>query len=379
MLLLRCDSMGDLYPITQQPPFTSPFLYFLLRGTDALVIPEKTYKAPLVVKGSSKQQGIDCDETFSLMVKPATIRTVLSLYGHLTKTVYMHQPPRDLDSLNYFLGISSQQTASGMFLSQSKFAKEILERAHIQKCNSCNTLVDIELKLGPDVCRYMHDPRDPYFTALKRILRYSGLVALLLVGLPQAEAVYHGVANVVAKTAWICNLLCELHAPIFIATLLVDSSPVMDVHVILYIESSIQHRLFEIFEPRLIREGTLDNLRTLADLVKRYLSLQSHDRPKMKEVAMELDGLRKLTTNRWIPQTSQETRSLVLEVEQYDLYVALIVSYGPNESDSYSGTRKMEFEENEPHSYPGTREMLVRNIYSWNAVSCRLRNVCSPG
>ncbi|GKD75403.1 ribonuclease H-like domain-containing protein [Tanacetum coccineum] len=69
------------------------------------------YKARLITNGHSQQQGIDCDETFSLVVKPATIRTVLSLavsrqwpihkldvknaflYGHLIETVYMHQPP----------------------------------------------------------------------------------------------------------------------------------------------------------------------------------------------------------------------------------------------------------------------------------------------
>ncbi|GKA09018.1 ribonuclease H-like domain-containing protein [Tanacetum coccineum] len=34
-----------------------------------------------------------------------------------------------------------------------------------------------------------------------------------------AEAEYRCVANVVAETAWIRNLLCELHTPLFIATL----------------------------------------------------------------------------------------------------------------------------------------------------------------
>ena len=68
----------------------------------------------------------------------------------------------------------------------------------------------------------------------------------------------------------------------------------------------------------------------------------------MKEVAMELDGLRKLTTHPWIPLTSQETRSLVLEVEQSDLYDAPLVPYGTNEWDYYSGSRNMVFEENEP-------------------------------
>ncbi|GKF03602.1 wall-associated receptor kinase 5-like protein, partial [Tanacetum coccineum] len=115
-----------------------------------------------------------------------------------------------------------------------------------------------------------------------------------------------------------------------------------------FVNSVKENRLFEIVEPRLLREGTLDKLHTLANLVKRCLSLQSHDRPAMKEVAMELDGLRKFTAHPWIPQTSQETRSLVLEVEQSDLYDAPLVSYGPNESDSYFVSRYMEFEENEP-------------------------------
>ncbi|GJV28694.1 ribonuclease H-like domain-containing protein [Tanacetum coccineum] len=370
------------------------------------------YKARLVANGRSQQQGIDCDETFSPVVKPATIRTVLSLavsrdwpihqldvknaflHGQLSETVYMHQPPgfvdtthpdyvchlqrslyglkqaprawfqrftsfitrvgfqhsktdaslfvfhrgsdiaylllyvddivltasstallqriitvlhgefamTDLGSLNYFLGISAQRSSSGLFLSQSKFAEEILERAHMQHCNPCRTPVDTESKLGSDgdpvsdptlyrslagalqyltftrpdisyavqqVCLYMHDPRAPHFTALKRILRYvrgtltfglqihasttaqltaytdadwagcpvtrrstSGYCVFLgdnllswsakrqvTLSRSSAEAEYRGVANVVAETAWIRNLLLELHAPLTTATL----------------------------------------------------------------------------------------------------------------------------------------------------------------
>ncbi|GJV57215.1 ribonuclease H-like domain-containing protein [Tanacetum coccineum] len=70
------------------------------------------YKACLVANGRSQQQVIiDCDETFSPVVKPATIHTVLSLavsrawtihqldvknaflHGYLSETDYMHQPP----------------------------------------------------------------------------------------------------------------------------------------------------------------------------------------------------------------------------------------------------------------------------------------------
>ncbi|GJX11377.1 ribonuclease H-like domain-containing protein [Tanacetum coccineum] len=56
----------------------------------------------------------------------------------------------DLGSLNYFLGVSAQRSKSGLFLSQSKFAEEILERAHMQHCNPCKTPVDTESKLGSD-------------------------------------------------------------------------------------------------------------------------------------------------------------------------------------------------------------------------------------
>ncbi|GJR00637.1 ribonuclease H-like domain-containing protein [Tanacetum coccineum] len=56
------------------------------------------------------------------------------------------------------------------------------------------------------VCLYMHDPREPHFSALKRILR--------------AEAEYRGVANAVAETCWIRNLLRELHTPLSFATIM---------------------------------------------------------------------------------------------------------------------------------------------------------------
>ncbi|GJS79607.1 ribonuclease H-like domain-containing protein [Tanacetum coccineum] len=54
----------------------------------------------------------------------------------------------DLGSLNYFLGISVTRDSSGMFLSQKKYAVEILERAGMVNCNPSRTPVDTESKLG---------------------------------------------------------------------------------------------------------------------------------------------------------------------------------------------------------------------------------------
>ncbi|GJX48232.1 ribonuclease H-like domain-containing protein [Tanacetum coccineum] len=215
----------------------------------------------------------------------------------------------DLGSLNYFLGISVTRDSSGMFLSQRKYAIEILEWAHMDCCNSSRTLFYTESKLGVDgdpisdpmlymslagslqyltfthpdisyavqqVCLYMHDPREPYFSAHKRILRYAR--GTLVYGLQifsssttylvaytdadwagclitrrstfgycvflgnnllcwcskhqptlsrtSAEAEYRGVANVVAETCWLRNLLRELHTPLSSATLVYSDNEV---------------------------------------------------------------------------------------------------------------------------------------------------------
>ncbi|GJV92139.1 ribonuclease H-like domain-containing protein [Tanacetum coccineum] len=185
------------------------------------------YKARLVANGSSQQLGVDFDETFSSVVKPATIRTVLILVmsrkwpihqldvknafldGDLS-IIYMHQP-LDLLTLGYAtrVGFCHSHCDSSLFIyrqgSQRKYALQLLEHAHMVNCNPSRTPVDTESKLGPEgvpvhdptlyhglagwlqyltfirpnlsyavqqICLYMHDLREPHFAALKRILRY---------------------------------------------------------------------------------------------------------------------------------------------------------------------------------------------------------------
>ncbi|GKA30395.1 ribonuclease H-like domain-containing protein [Tanacetum coccineum] len=189
-----------------------------------------------------------------------------------------------------------------MFLTQHKYAAEILGWAHMLNCNLSQSPVDTKSKLGDGgdivfdpilywsladslqyltftrpyisyvvqhVCLYMHNHRNPHFSALKRILRYvcgtldhglqlfsssttylvaysdvdwvdcpttlrstSGYCVFLgnnllswsskcqpTLSRSSAEAEYRGVANAVAETCWLRNLLRELHTPLTSATL----------------------------------------------------------------------------------------------------------------------------------------------------------------
>ncbi|GJS06006.1 ribonuclease H-like domain-containing protein [Tanacetum coccineum] len=255
------------------------------------------YKARLVANGSTQLEGVDVDETFSLVIKP----------------VYMHQPPGFQDTVHPDYGTDTAYlllfvddivltASSERLLQQKKYAIEILDRAHMVNCNPSRTPIDTESKLGSDgdpvsdptlyrslagslqyltftrldisyavqqVCLYMHDPREPYFSALKRILRYvrgtldyglqlfssfttdlvaysdadwdgcpttrrstSGYCVFLgnnllswsskrqpTLSRSSVEAEYRGVANAVAETCWLRNLLRELHTPLSSATL----------------------------------------------------------------------------------------------------------------------------------------------------------------
>nr|GEU50941.1 ribonuclease H-like domain-containing protein [Tanacetum cinerariifolium] len=190
------------------------------------------YKAHLVRNGSIQLEGVDVDETFSPIVK------------------------------------------LGMFLSQRKYAVEILERAHMANCNPSRTLVDTESKLGNDVQQvflHMHDPREPHFLALKRILRFvrilldhglqlfpSSITFLVAYsnadwsGCPttrSVEAEYCGVSNAIAETCWLQNLLRELHIPLSSTTLVyydnvsavyLSSNPVQHQHKVFYMDMALE-------------------------------------------------------------------------------------------------------------------------------------------
>ncbi|XP_012844549.1 PREDICTED: wall-associated receptor kinase-like 1 [Erythranthe guttata] len=54
-----------------------------------------------------------------------------------------------------------------------------------------------------------------------------------------------------------------------------------------------ENRLFQIIEPKIMREGSLEQIGAMGEVVKRCLESKGEERPTMKEVTMELERLRK--------------------------------------------------------------------------------------
>ncbi|GJZ91345.1 ribonuclease H-like domain-containing protein [Tanacetum coccineum] len=216
------------------------------------------YKARLVENGSTQLEGVDVDETSSSVVKLGTIRTVLSLAtsrhwpihqldvknAFIIRSLHQEFAITDLCPLNYFHGISVTHDSLRLFLSQKKYAIDILDRPHMNNCNPSQTPIDTDSKLGSD-----GDPvSDPtLYRSLADLVAYldanwagcptnrrstSGYCVFLgnnllswsskhqpTLSRSSVEVEYRGVVNVVAETCWLRNLLRELHTPLSSATL----------------------------------------------------------------------------------------------------------------------------------------------------------------
>ncbi|XP_019184482.1 PREDICTED: putative wall-associated receptor kinase-like 16 [Ipomoea nil] len=76
------------------------------------------------------------------------------------------------------------------------------------------------------------------------------------------------------------------------------------------------NQLFKILDGNILCEGsTTEELQEVALLAKRCLNFKGEDRPTMKEVAMELSGLRRAVKHPWAnnSSTSMESQALVME------------------------------------------------------------------
>ncbi|KAL7263065.1 hypothetical protein ACSBR1_001274 [Camellia fascicularis] len=74
-----------------------------------------------------------------------------------------------------------------------------------------------------------------------------------------------------------------------------------------------EDRLFEIVDEQMMDEARVDKLKKVAILAKRCLEVKGDERPSMKEVAMELEGLRMTDKHPWVNdiKDSEETQHLL--------------------------------------------------------------------
>ncbi|GJX41949.1 ribonuclease H-like domain-containing protein [Tanacetum coccineum] len=218
------------------------------------------YKARLVVNGSTQLEGVDVDETFSAVVKLGTIRTALSLaasrhwpihqldvknaflHGDLSKTetdtaylllyvddivltassksllqqiirsLHKEFAMTDLGSLNYFLGVSvtrdSSESCGFSIVSLLPDISYVVQQIFFAYC-------DADWAGCPTTRR----STSGYCVFLANNLLSWCFKRQLMLSCSSAEAEYRGVANAIAETCWIRNLLRELHSLLSSATL----------------------------------------------------------------------------------------------------------------------------------------------------------------
>nr|GEW47026.1 ribonuclease H-like domain-containing protein [Tanacetum cinerariifolium] len=227
------------------------------------------YKDFLVANGSTQLEGVDVDETFSLVVKPGTIRTVLSLaasrnwpihqldvkiaflHGDLSKTVYMHQPLgfRDYahfdnvydivltssskDLLHRIISSLHQEFAMtdlgplnsflvGLLLIRSlNWVLMVIRFVFI--CMILESLISLLLRgfcgIFKAGCPTTQRLTLGYCVFLGNNLLSWSAKRQPTLSRSSAKVEYRGVANAVVETCWLRNLLHELHTPLSSATL----------------------------------------------------------------------------------------------------------------------------------------------------------------
>ncbi|XP_021727210.1 uncharacterized protein LOC110694344 [Chenopodium quinoa] len=190
----------------------------------------------LVAQGSGQQEGINFDETFSPVVKPTTIRLVLSLAISYGWTI------RQLDAKKALIFYMVMRSSRGLFLSQHKYTTDLTCKFHLHTAKLVCTplpfrttlsLTDGELLADPSEYRsmvgalqylnmtrpdltyvvhllsqFMHAPHTSHLAAVKRI--YSYRRSWHLVSSIKGQAEYRAVAYTIADTLHIRTLLSEL-------------------------------------------------------------------------------------------------------------------------------------------------------------------------
>jgi len=204
------------------------WIYKIKRKADGAI---ERYKAHLVAKGFHQREGVDFSETFNPVIKHAPIRLVISIAvtykwpikqldvqnAFLHENMFMLQPqgyvhpqyPNHVCKLHkslYFLGVEALWCTDGMYLTQCKYIADLLRRSKMENAKPCISPMASNCRLTSTdgtpfkdislyhsivgsmqylaftrldlafvvhkVSKFMHNPLDTYWQAVKLILRY---------------------------------------------------------------------------------------------------------------------------------------------------------------------------------------------------------------
>nr|GEX47982.1 retrovirus-related Pol polyprotein from transposon TNT 1-94 [Tanacetum cinerariifolium] len=173
----------DVWVLVSAPdnilPLTLKWLFKNKHDKEQTVIRNKSR---LLVRGYRQEEGINFEESFAPVAKMEAIRIFLAyaahksftvfqmdvkttfLHGSLKEDVYVCQPEGFIDAdhpshplrnvddgeMTFFLGLQVNQSPCGIFINQSKYVLEILNKYGMESCDLIGTPMEIKDKLDLD-------------------------------------------------------------------------------------------------------------------------------------------------------------------------------------------------------------------------------------